>query len=518
MVKNMVKKITSKSWWLLWIVLLAGCAVNPVTGQRELVVVSDQQAIAIGNQQYAPSQQMQGGAFNTDPGLNKYVSEVGQRLARHSNADLPYEFVVLNNGVPNAWALPGGKIAINRGLLVELDNEAELAAVLAHEIVHAAARHGAKRIERGLLSQGLIAVTAIGTAGWEYGGDAVRLAQGGSVLFNQKYSRDAERESDYYGTQMMARAGYDPYAAVTLQQKFVALSGSEERAFLDGLLASHPASTERVENNRGLVKRLRSEGFASGHFGQAEYARAMDELRAAQPAYDAYDAAVADFREGKLDAALSRVNDALSSYPKEALFHGLRGAIRQSQKRLDDAVINYDRAIARDPNYFVYHLRRGMAHRDLGNRPAARQDLDHSVRLLPTSDALQALGALAEADGDMEAAKRYYAQAASGQDGASTAARESLVRLEIADQPAKYVTARLVQDDAGTHYLEVINRTPVALTNVLIRIDADAGDGVRSRSVRIDALEGSGRVTRRLEFPAGLLDARAYALAAAVAN
>ena len=86
---------------------------------------------------------MQGGAYVVDPELNRYVREVGARLARASDRALPYEFVVLNNSTPNAWALPGGKIAVNRGLLVELDNEAELAAVLGHEIVHAAARHGA---------------------------------------------------------------------------------------------------------------------------------------------------------------------------------------------------------------------------------------------------------------------------------------------------------------------------------------------------------------------------------------
>ena len=166
--------------------------------------------------QYAQAQQTQGGRYQTDPALSAYVNRVGQKLSKYSNADLPYEFVVLNSSVPNAWALPGGKIAINRGLLIELRNEAELAAVLAHEIVHAAARHGAKRLERGMLTQGAIAVTAVTTAGTPYGDLATQLAQGGGLLINQKYSRDAERESDYYGTRIMAQAGYDPYGAVTL--------------------------------------------------------------------------------------------------------------------------------------------------------------------------------------------------------------------------------------------------------------------------------------------------------------
>src|SRR5690606_41050373 len=105
---------------------------------------------------------MQGGPYELDPELTRYVQQVGQKVAAHADRDLPYEFVVLNNPVPNAWALPGGKIAVNSGLLAELDSEAELAAVLGHEIVHAAARHSAQQVERGTLLQ--LGVLAAGIA------------------------------------------------------------------------------------------------------------------------------------------------------------------------------------------------------------------------------------------------------------------------------------------------------------------------------------------------------------------
>ena len=141
---------------------MGGCAVNPVTGQNEIALVSDAQAIAIGRQQYGPAQQMQGGELKTPPGLSNYVNQVGQKLARTSGVNLPYEFVVLNNTSPNAWALPGGKIAINSGLLAALRNEAELAAVLAHEVAHAAAGHGVQREQRGLWAQGLVALAGVG--------------------------------------------------------------------------------------------------------------------------------------------------------------------------------------------------------------------------------------------------------------------------------------------------------------------------------------------------------------------
>ena len=114
---------------VLMLVLLSGCAVNPVTGERQFMTVSPQDELRMGEQNYVPMQQSQGGLHDVDPALTEYVRDVGAKVAAHSGVQLPYEFVVLNNSVPNAWALPGGKIAINRGLLTELESETELAAV-----------------------------------------------------------------------------------------------------------------------------------------------------------------------------------------------------------------------------------------------------------------------------------------------------------------------------------------------------------------------------------------------------
>ena len=133
---------------------VSGCAVNPVTGKKELALYSTEDEIAIGREHYFTAQQSSGGLYKVDTALTGYVARVGRRIAAVSDRPLPYEFVVLNDSSPNAWALPGGKIGINRGLLVELDNEAELAAVLGHEIVHAAARHGAHAKGLHLIMEG----------------------------------------------------------------------------------------------------------------------------------------------------------------------------------------------------------------------------------------------------------------------------------------------------------------------------------------------------------------------------
>jgi predicted Zn-dependent protease len=250
-----MKTLTSRLFACAVLLLtLSACGTNPVTGKREIQFVSEAQELQIGEQHYAPTRQSEGGDFKMVPELTTYVSEVGQKLAVVADRKLPYEFVVLNSSVPNAWALPGGKIAINRGLLTELRSEAELAAVLGHEIVHAAARHGAKAQERGTLLQAGLAVATIGAAvGGADQNVAGLLIQGaglGAQLVQTKYGRDQELEADLYGMRYMKGAGYDPWGAVTLQEAFVRLSsetGAKPQGFIEGLFASHPPSQERVE-------------------------------------------------------------------------------------------------------------------------------------------------------------------------------------------------------------------------------------------------------------------------------
>ena len=513
---------TERRWRVRWLgvgmLALAGCVVNPVTGEHEVGFVTTEQQIRVGEQQYVPAQQMQGGQYTVDPEVAEYVRAVGQRLAVVSDIALPYEFVVLNSSVPNAWALPGGKVAVNRGLLTELRNEAELAAVLGHEIVHAAARHGAKAMERGMVSQVVLVGVAIGAGGSEFGNAALGAAQAAAGLINQKYGRDAERESDYYGTRYMAKAGYDPYAAVTLQETFVRLSEGQETSWVDGLFASHPPSRERVENNRQLVARLRNEGFAGGAYRADAYQNAMRQLRNDAGAYKAHDDARKALQDGNLQEALTLVAQALELQPGEPTFHGLRGDLRLKQKRYDDAVTNYDRAIERDSGYFAYYLGRGVAEARLDDRQAARADLQRSVDLLPTPAAYQELGAIAEADGDVDAAVRYYQTASQGGGAAGQAALVSALRLDVPRAPDRYVETRLVRDNVGRLMVQVYNPTPVQLADVRLQIDLVTAEGAARSYARGPArlAPQNGLQLLVAEDAAGVVEARVTVLAARV--
>ena len=450
----------------LGLLACSGCAVNPVTGERELSLVSTAEEIAMGEQQFFQFQQVGGGLYTADPGVAKYVAEIGRRVAAVSDRPLPYEFVVLNTNTPNAWALPGGKIAITRGLLMEMENEAELAAILGHEIVHAAARHGARSMQSDMLSRYILAGLTIATHSSPYTDLIVAGGDVGLQLVNLKYGRDDEREADYYGMKYMRAAGYDTAAAVSLQQKFVAIFKAQESGWLAGLFATHPPSTERVENTRAALAKFPP----GGTLGRAAYAKRLAHLRARKDAYEDANRA-GELLQQDPAAALQAIGDAIAREPKEASFYGIRGWILAREGRSADAVRAFDAAIRRDGGYYAHYLGRGMAHADLGNRRKAQDDVLRSYKLLPTAAASYELGRIALADGDREYAKGWFRAAAGAGGNSGTLAHEAYIRLDIVDAPENYVAATPFLWE-GELLVRVTNSTGLELRDIEIRVDA----------------------------------------------
>ncbi len=479
--------------YLIIVSLLAGCATNPVTGRRELRLVSEAQEIEMGKQHYGTSQQAQGGQYNVDPELTRYVKGVGQKLAEVSDRPLPYEFVVLNNSVPNAWAMPGGKIAINRGLLTELNSEAELAAVLGHEVVHAAARHGAKGMERGMVLQAGVFLTGMAMRDSDYGALFLGGAQMAMGLITQKYGRDAERESDLFGMRYMSKAGYDPKAAVSLQEVFVRLSGDRPQDWVSGLFASHPPSEERVENNKRTVATLPP----GGKIYRKRYQQKMAAMKRAEPAYRAHDDGRKALQTGDIEKAMSLAKKALRLEPREAQFHALLGDALFQKKRYRAALPYYERAIERQDAFFHYYVQRGMTHRELGNQRAAQADLERSVQLLPTATASNELGQMALAAGNEERALNYFQVAASSKSPSGQQAAKSLVFLDLPRNPHKYLKTQLRLDSRGYILAQVTNTTAVAVRNlrlVVLYPDAQGRSRRSAHSIR-QVLKSQGAMT-----------------------
>lgn len=474
-----------KQYWLVLlacIALLGGCTVNPVTGEQELSLVSEAQELSIGKQQYVPLRQAQGGDYVVDPQLTAYVSEVGQRLAAVSDRKLPYEFHVINNSTPNAWALPGGKIAINRGLLTELDSEAELAAVLGHEITHAAAKHTAQNMTRGMLLQGAVLATVVGTRDSDYAQLATLGAGVGARLITQKYGRDAEREADYYGMKYMSLAGYDLLGAVNLQTTFVRLSKDRRQDWLSGLFASHPPSQERVLNNRLTLKQYP----AGGEDGRQTFKAKMARLEKTKPAYAAYDKGRKALTGGDLKLARQLALTARKLEPREGHFEALLGDIEQERGNHRTALKHYGKAIRLYDGFFYYHLQQGIANEQLGNRVQAKQDLDASIKLLPTANAYHVLGNIARTERRYQEAKQYYARAAQDKTATGKQAWAALVELDLPDNPGKYLKVQTGVDKRGRAFARVSNNTPKAVTGIVVVVEyRDKQDNTYSRKVRL---------------------------------
>lgn len=459
--------------------LFGGCAVNPVTGKNEIAFVSESQELAIGQKNYGPYRQAQGGDYVVEPELTRYVRSVGDRLAKVSDRKLPYEFNIINDSTPNAWALPGGKISLNRGLLVELNNEAELAAVLAHEIVHAAARHSAQAMERGVFLQGALIAAGVALGDSSYRDVGMMGASVGAQLTNQKFSRGDESEADAYGMEYMVRAGYDPAAAVKLQETFVRLANGKQQDWLSGLFASHPPSPERVAANREMVAKL---GNPGGDIGEARYQKAIARLKRTKPAYEAYDEASEALKKGNLTTAMTQIDKAIQIEPKEAAFYSLRGEIQAAKNGDKSALNDLNKAVSLNPDYFRPLLVRGYLREETGDTNGAERDLKRSASLLPTAEAYYSLGQVAEKQGRESQAIGYFQKAATSSSTIGKAATKRLAQLDLSNNPARYLPTALGLSKDGYLVVKIDNQAGVTVRNMELVVGPRSSKGIRKQA------------------------------------
>jgi len=262
--------------------LVTGCATNPVTGKSQLMMISEVEEIQI-DKAYSPEQ------ISIDYGnlqeiqLYNYVSNVGKKLAQNTHrTQIPYNFHTVNAVYVNAYAFPGGTIVATRGILLSLQSEGALAALLGHELGHVNARHTAQQMSKSTLTGALLqgVSVAAGTFGGQLAGQLTgTLGQLGGSAFLASYSRDNEREADALAMEYMTKAGYGTKGHIELMTMLNNLKDHTPSSF-EILFATHPMSQERFDTSLKMAASSLYKPFEQGPIYPERYMDSTKKLRA----------------------------------------------------------------------------------------------------------------------------------------------------------------------------------------------------------------------------------------------
>jgi len=331
--------------------MLVGCAVNPVTGERQLNFISPEQELAV-DKQYAPEQISRDYGKVQDMALQQYVAGVGRKIGAVSHRPkVPYSFNVVNANYDNAYAFPGGTICATRGILLALESEAELAALLGHEAGHVNARHTAQQMSKqtlaGIALLGANILLETNQINREAANRVLGLGGDAAELLLARYSREHERQADALGMEYMCRAGYSPQGMINLMDMLRSLN-RREPTMIEQMRSSHPMSTERY-NTMAHEARTKYARYMSASMNRERYMDATARLRKLKPAIDKQKQGETALIQGKYPESVALLNDALKLAPDDYTGLLLMAKAKIAQQKHAAAIPYLDRAIAAYP-------------------------------------------------------------------------------------------------------------------------------------------------------------------------
>lgn len=386
---------------------MQGCAKSPITGKNILVGMSEDQERKI-DQQVAPHQ------FSKDLGAiqeaqaNNYIQSVGGAMAGLTHRpDMPYNFRVLNANYVNAYTFPGGAMGLTRGIVTEMKNEAELAALLGHEFGHVNARHAAQRQGQAMVAQ--IAVVGVNVAARDsqWGSLAGLVGQIGASALLSSYSRENEREADALGQEYMVRAGYPASGMVGLHQLLVG-QHSREPNLLETMFSTHPMPAERVKNAQRLAQSKYKE-TGNSPIMRERFMDSTSRLRAIKPTIKAC-------QKGEMAAAGKKFGEAEQHFSQALRHKGddyaanlLMAKTLMAQKRNADAQRYADIARRVYPEEAQAHKLAGVTRLVSKDYAGAFSALDRFDKQLPGDPGVTFLkGVTLEGTGDQKRAAQHY--------------------------------------------------------------------------------------------------------------
>jgi predicted Zn-dependent protease len=383
--------LSLRKFILIFFILSASCAINPVTGERELMLISESQELEIGREA-APSLKWEFGGEYHDPALESYLEGIVRKIWQNSERPyLPLEFYIQNTSIPNAFALPG-YVAITRGLLSELENEAQFVAVIGHEVGHVMARHTAQRISRITLQQLGLGIGATVLGGKSGSDTLLTLGAIGSSLLLLKYDRDQEIQADKLGVKYMARLGYDPNEAITAH-KILEVSvdnylkrlgkSRREEGFLSELFSTHPRTEVRLSEIQAMINEIPPYTLKGDGKFSKRFQNAIKEIREINKIYFIYDEAEDYYQKKNFRKAEEKLREAIKLNNKQAPFYNLLGFIKLQQKNYPRAERLFQQALSIDPQYqpSIYGL--GLVRYFEGSYRQAIYEFKKSLNLYP---------------------------------------------------------------------------------------------------------------------------------------
>ena len=390
---------------------LSGCAVDPVTGQQRLMLMSEAQEIDV-DKQHAPHQFSTDYGVVQDPAINRYVSGVGQDIARVSHRPhMPYSFQVVNANYINAYTFPGGSMACTRGIMVEMEDESSLAALLGHEAGHVNARHTARRQTQAVLATVALGGIAMAASRSERlpGGDQLIYAIGalGAGALLAHYSRENEREADALGLEYMTKAGHNPQGMVDLMSMLQSESRRQPNA-LELMFSTHPMSSERF----ATAQRESQEKYGGAMDRTTRRERYMDNtasLRQIKPAIKTMQEGETHMAKQQYGQAEEKFGQALKQVPEDYCGLVLMAKCQLAQDRPKEAQRYLEQARASYPEEGqALHLK-GITHLALNQPDAAVAAFQDYERRLPGNPNTQfLLGVSYENMQNRRAAAHYY--------------------------------------------------------------------------------------------------------------
>ncbi len=363
--------------------LISGCAVNPVTGEKQLMMVSREQEIGIDRQQ-SPFQFASDYGVTQDKALNQYVGTVGRKLIPSVHRpDMPYNFQCVNATYINAYAFPGGSIAVTRGILLTLDNEAELAALIGHELGHVNARHAAQQMTKGQLSSllvtGLSAVAS--TQGKGLGELTQQLGALSQGLLLSKYSRDNEREADALGNEYMVKSGYPTKGFTGLMEMLNSLH-KKQPSSAQILFSTHPMGSERL-----AAARERENGiYRSSNSASENREKFMDHtasLRAKKKGITLLQDGEAYMAKKEYDTAEKTFLSALKILKDDYTAHVVMAKCQMLREKPSHALSYANQAKKLYPSQMQGYYMAGLANSEIKKYADAYNDFDNCDKLLP---------------------------------------------------------------------------------------------------------------------------------------